>query len=543
MTTRIRLRRDTAATWASVNPILLDTEPGVETDTGKLKIGDGSTAWNDLDYFDNRLNQAITTNLTPIASNTYTIGTESNQWNTAWLNTLNLHGAEFSVNGGNLTIDSANIALESYVVNLNADMLANVDAANAAIVTANTALKNYTDDRFTALVNGAPQVLDTLFEIANSLGNNESFSTTIVTWMGNLTANVTATNAAIVTANSQVVSYVNDLNTAMLANVNAANAAIVTANVGLKSYVDSFVAATTGDIEFTNTIINPKTGATDNVYIATSAYQWHFAANGATIIPGGLLASEASVITSTGDVNLTAADDVNITAQGKNVVVTANDTVEINGGDRLLAVATTGGPVNITGGDGGSNPSNYDGGPGGSVTLAGGAGGLVANAITINSASQASPVQIVTAVNHGNPEKVLIAGAAGMTGLNGSWYVTVVNGTTLNLYTDEARTVPLNGTGFPAYTGSGTLTARRIGGNVILAPNPGSTSGLPGRILVNGTLQFQDGTRQSTAIPTAPYYANSTARDAAIPSPTVGMMVIVGSTFQGYNGSSWVALS
>ena len=45
---RILLRRGTAAEWTAANPVLLDGEPGWETDTGKLKIGDGETAWTAL---------------------------------------------------------------------------------------------------------------------------------------------------------------------------------------------------------------------------------------------------------------------------------------------------------------------------------------------------------------------------------------------------------------------------------------------------------------------------------------------------------------
>lgn len=48
--TRIQLRHDTAANWASVNPVLLEGEVGIETDTLKQKVGDGSTAWNSLAY-------------------------------------------------------------------------------------------------------------------------------------------------------------------------------------------------------------------------------------------------------------------------------------------------------------------------------------------------------------------------------------------------------------------------------------------------------------------------------------------------------------
>lgn len=49
-TVRIQVRRGTSADWTSVNPTLAAGEMGVETNTRKLKIGDGSTAWNSLDY-------------------------------------------------------------------------------------------------------------------------------------------------------------------------------------------------------------------------------------------------------------------------------------------------------------------------------------------------------------------------------------------------------------------------------------------------------------------------------------------------------------
>ena len=47
----IKVRRGTAAAWTSANPTLGDGEPGYETDTGKMKIGNGSTAWTSLAYF------------------------------------------------------------------------------------------------------------------------------------------------------------------------------------------------------------------------------------------------------------------------------------------------------------------------------------------------------------------------------------------------------------------------------------------------------------------------------------------------------------
>jgi hypothetical protein len=48
--TQIQVRRGTAAQWTSANPTLSSGEFGFETDTNKLKCGNGSTAWNSLAY-------------------------------------------------------------------------------------------------------------------------------------------------------------------------------------------------------------------------------------------------------------------------------------------------------------------------------------------------------------------------------------------------------------------------------------------------------------------------------------------------------------
>ena len=47
---RIQLRNDTAENWTNANPILLKGEMGVETDTGKTKIGNGTAHWTALKY-------------------------------------------------------------------------------------------------------------------------------------------------------------------------------------------------------------------------------------------------------------------------------------------------------------------------------------------------------------------------------------------------------------------------------------------------------------------------------------------------------------
>lgn len=68
MTQRMQQRRDSAANWTSVNPILASGEIGVETGNNprKFKIGDGVSAWNSLEY-------SIYTPATPIIDD---VGTE-----------------------------------------------------------------------------------------------------------------------------------------------------------------------------------------------------------------------------------------------------------------------------------------------------------------------------------------------------------------------------------------------------------------------------------------------------------------------------------
>ena len=51
MADRIQIRRDTAANWTSANSVLAQGELGIQTDTGKLKAGDGSPAWSSHSYY------------------------------------------------------------------------------------------------------------------------------------------------------------------------------------------------------------------------------------------------------------------------------------------------------------------------------------------------------------------------------------------------------------------------------------------------------------------------------------------------------------
>ena len=50
MAQTIQFRRGTSAEWTAANPVLSPGEPGFETDTGKIKLGDGASDWAALTY-------------------------------------------------------------------------------------------------------------------------------------------------------------------------------------------------------------------------------------------------------------------------------------------------------------------------------------------------------------------------------------------------------------------------------------------------------------------------------------------------------------
>tara|TARA_B100000123_G_scaffold249470_1_gene207730 strand:+ start:5555 stop:7354 length:1800 start_codon:yes stop_codon:yes gene_type:complete len=98
-------RRDTASNWTTNNTVLLAGEWGIESDTKKFKIGDGSTAWQSLDYVPiPDTNRLLTGNLT--------VGTNLNvSGNAVVTGDLTVSGTTTTVNTTNLDIEDKNITL------------------------------------------------------------------------------------------------------------------------------------------------------------------------------------------------------------------------------------------------------------------------------------------------------------------------------------------------------------------------------------------------------------------------------------------------
>ena len=84
---RILLRRDTSSNWTSGNAVLAAGEIGYETNTGKFKIGNGSTAWTSLGYsIASNISAAVLNDLGDVTITSAANG-DFLRWNgTAWVN-------------------------------------------------------------------------------------------------------------------------------------------------------------------------------------------------------------------------------------------------------------------------------------------------------------------------------------------------------------------------------------------------------------------------------------------------------------------------
>jgi hypothetical protein len=136
MTTRIQIRRGTAAAWTSANPQLSSGEQGLETDTGKVKYGDGVTLWNELSYF----------------------------------------------SGGAVAWEDVTDKPSEFAPSTHTHAMSQVTGLVEALGGKATLVE--VEEAIAALVASAPGTLDTLDEIAAALGDDPNLATTLTTLIG-----------------------------------------------------------------------------------------------------------------------------------------------------------------------------------------------------------------------------------------------------------------------------------------------------------------------------------------------------------------------
>jgi hypothetical protein len=112
---QMQQRRDTAAGWTSADPTLLAGELGFETDTNKIKIGDGSTAWSSLSYipaFAISAHPLATADIADDAINGDKLANDITIANDLTVtNNLTVNGTTTTINSTTLQVDDKNIEL------------------------------------------------------------------------------------------------------------------------------------------------------------------------------------------------------------------------------------------------------------------------------------------------------------------------------------------------------------------------------------------------------------------------------------------------
>jgi hypothetical protein len=97
MATKIQVRRDSSADWTTINPVLSEGEIGFEVNTGKFKIGNGSSSWSSLDYF---LDSSDLLSYLTIASASSTYLTQASASTTYQTKVANVDNAEIGYLNG-----------------------------------------------------------------------------------------------------------------------------------------------------------------------------------------------------------------------------------------------------------------------------------------------------------------------------------------------------------------------------------------------------------------------------------------------------------
>jgi hypothetical protein len=129
MATRIQLRRDTAAQWTANNPTLSTGEAGYEADTGKLKIGNGSSAWSSLSYISEPIpsqtsnsGKYLTTNGTALSWGTVDLSSKADLASPTFTGTVNaaelILSGNLTVNGTTTTINSTTLSVDDKNIEL-----------------------------------------------------------------------------------------------------------------------------------------------------------------------------------------------------------------------------------------------------------------------------------------------------------------------------------------------------------------------------------------------------------------------------------------
>ena len=186
MATRMQQRRGTAAQWTSADPILAAAEIGFETDTGKFKIGNGSSVWSALSYFTdaNSLIDGAPELLNTLNELAAAMGDDPDFLANIATNLSNHASDTTNIHGIADTADLVTLNDTQTLENktLHSPTLSGSPIANNPDLHDNSnrvATTTYVQQELGYLINNAPSALNTLNELATALGEDPNFATTV----------------------------------------------------------------------------------------------------------------------------------------------------------------------------------------------------------------------------------------------------------------------------------------------------------------------------------------------------------------------------
>ncbi len=222
----IQIKRGTAAEWNAANPILALAELGLETDTNKMKAGDGVTAWSALTYLAGEADGG--------------------------------GGAVESVNGriGQVVLDKTDVGLG--VVDNTSDLGKPISTATQTALDAKATAADVT------ALDGRVTTNET------NIATNASDISTLQTASGGNTGDITALEGRVTTNEGNISTNVSDISA--LQTTSSGNTGDITALDGRVTANEGNISTNTGNIATNTADIATNTGniATNTTDIATN---------------------------------------------------------------------------------------------------------------------------------------------------------------------------------------------------------------------------------------------------------------------------------
>jgi len=210
MATKLQVRRDTAANWTSNDPTLSAGEFGWESDTGYMKIGDGSTAWSSLSYFEPNSVSNTTYSVDVQASgddaDVILDGSDGTTDTVRYVAGTNLN---LGVAGQNITIDALDSKYTIGTADQSGDVVLRLTATGNAtgnddvVVTGGTGVDvTQASDELTITLNAAVDDISNIDAGSPSNGDVLAYNSTTTNWEAGAPAVIAANDLSDVTITS-----------------------------------------------------------------------------------------------------------------------------------------------------------------------------------------------------------------------------------------------------------------------------------------------------------------------------------------------------